>query len=146
MRSAICPVILKTHRWLQNFFGKGELCLVTSKNVPRRVVHRPRSVLRGVHPSSAGDELQNFLVAFARVWHVSKGEYFPQQHSKGPAHRTGGVGVGTRHTGVHAHSHTETLMDTHTHRHRCKILTAKKQSTESFCHILFCHFHVVFSF
>lgn len=94
---------------------KGEPCLVTCRNVPKRVVHRPRAVLRRVHPSSTGHELQNFLVAFARVWHISKRKDFPQQHSKGPVHRTREMDVDAHiPTCAHTWTHTYTHIDTQT--------------------------------
>lgn len=84
----------------------------------KRVVHRPGAVLGWVHPSSTGDKLQNFLVAFARVWHVSEREDLPQQHSEGPVRRTGDVEMATRaHTQTRALTHT--CKDTHGYIYRC---------------------------
>lgn len=47
--------------------------------------HRARTVLRRIHPASAGDKLQNLLVGFAGVRHVTQREDLPQQYSKWPA-------------------------------------------------------------
>lgn len=95
-------------------FRKEKVSLATHRNVPKRVIHGPRAVLRWVHPSSAGDELQNFLVAFAGVWHVSKRKYFPQQHAERPAHGTEEIIRVHIYTRTHTHTDIYTYRDTHT--------------------------------
>lgn len=48
-------------------------------------LHRPWAALWRVHPASTGDKLQHLLISLARIRHVTKREYLPQQHSKWPA-------------------------------------------------------------
>lgn len=111
-RAAIYPFILKKHMWLWIFFEKKNCLVTTSRKVPKRVIHRPRAVLGWVHPASTGDELQNFLVAFAGIWHISERKDFPQQHSKGPGHGTQDMEMDID-TPTHIHSHTHTGTQTY---------------------------------
>lgn len=44
--------------------------------------HGPWAALGRIHPPSAGDELQDLLVGFTRIWHVTQREDLPEQNSK----------------------------------------------------------------
>lgn len=58
-----------------------------SKQILKSFLHRAGAVFGWIHPSSTCYELQDLLVTFAGIGHISKREYFPQQHSKWPGHK-----------------------------------------------------------